>query len=478
MIDEVAPPRLPRLAGDTLAYGLGSAATATVSIIAVPILTRLLDPASYGTLDLFTTLLSILTLLAQLGLSSSLVYFYRRAEHASERADVAASALAAMTGTSAGLGALGAVVFVVVSAGAGQPALVTVTGMLTFLWLPVNVIGSAALDVLRSQFRARTFAVLNVARAALATLLGVVLVAAFRLDMAGVVGAQVVVGAGFALVSLWAAGPDVTVRPRWPTVRRLLRFGLPLVPAGISAWVLIFSNRYFLLQFRSLEEIGVYAVANRVAAVLTIATVAINAAWVPFAVHETRMPAHRSTFARIVALTVAGLSVAAVALGLFSREAVAIAAPGPYQEAAGYVGLLALAAAAGTVGGMLAIGLQLAERTTAVAAAAGIAALASVALNLCLVPAWGALGAAVSTLATLTLQAAVTLYLAQRHYRVPYRTGAIGATFAGALASIVLGRIVVGIVDPVPGLLARLVIFAAFCAATAFITRRAIRSVE
>ena len=49
----------------------------------------------------------------------------------------------------------------------------------------------------------------------------------------------------------------------------MLAFGLPLVPAAFTGWVIAVSDRIVLGKLSSFEEVGLYAVAGSVASVIT-----------------------------------------------------------------------------------------------------------------------------------------------------------------------------------------------------------------
>lgn len=58
------------------------------------------------------------------------------------------------------------------------------------------------------------------------------------------------------------------------TGREILRFSLPLLPAGVCWWFVGFSNRYFITESLGLHDSGIYGLASRLAAVVqAIATI-------------------------------------------------------------------------------------------------------------------------------------------------------------------------------------------------------------
>ena len=51
-------------------------------------------------------------------------------------------------------------------------------------------------------------------------------------------------------------------------LRRMNRFGIPLVPSALLLWVTNFSDRFFLLKLADAEEVGLYSVGVRIASAM------------------------------------------------------------------------------------------------------------------------------------------------------------------------------------------------------------------
>ena len=65
-------------------------------------------------------------------------------------------------------------------------------------------------------------------------------------------------------------------------LKRMLTYGLPLVPAAVAAWSLALVDRIILSRLGSLAQVGQYAIANRLASLLIIGLTAFVFALTPF----------------------------------------------------------------------------------------------------------------------------------------------------------------------------------------------------
>ena len=68
-----------------------------------------------------------------------------------------------------------------------------------------------------------------------------------------------------------------------PLLRRMQRFGLPLVPSALALIVVNFSDRFFLSHLASLAEVGLYEIGARIASAMVLLLTAFRAAWPAFA---------------------------------------------------------------------------------------------------------------------------------------------------------------------------------------------------
>ena len=424
------------LTRDTLVYGVGGSATRIIGILLVPIFTRVFTPADYGALDLLTTQISILTILSLVGLNAAVFYHYRRVEEADERRRLVGTALAMATAAAVLLGAIGLVfsgdIAELILSDRAYAAAVAAS----FLWLPVNVALTLALDLLRLDFRAVAFSAIGVGRSLLAWAVGLGLVIWADLGIEALLLSHAILGLAALVLALWLTRSSWVPGMDTRAARTLLSVGVPLVPASLFSWLMTYSDRFFLVQFREITDVGHYAIAIRLAGVLSLLIVAFETAWYPFAYASAQRHEHRVLFARVLTTALLGMLPLAGALGLFAREALLLLTTPAYLPAYPYVGLLALALVANGASQVVIVGVQLSGRTWHIAWTAGAAAALNVALNLALIPPLGVLGAATSALLGFTASATLLYAVGRRVYPIPYRFGRVA--LMGALTGVAL----------------------------------------
>jgi len=424
---------LQHLTGESLIYGLGQVSGRAVNLLLVPILTRTLAPEAYGVSDLVLAYSQTALLVLVLGMDSALARnFYEEPDRAARVRMVSTSLLFRVaTGTAAA--ALLALLVVPVTApllaGEAYRKYLTI-GALT---IPFTLIGLFANDVLRVTFQPWKFIALNLAQTVMVGGLTLVLVLGRDLGVVGVFYGKLGGDALTAALGLALCRKTIGAGFDRATLRRMLHFGLPLVPAAFLYGVIGAADRFFLQRTHTLEVVGVYAVAVKFFALASIGVAAFHLAFSPFAYARAREPEAPRLFARVLSLYTAVASLGALVVAAFAPEIVSLLAPGAYAGAAGpalWLVFAAVAHGAYYVGG---IGIALSRRTTLLVGPVAGAALIAVLANAMLTPALGAHGAAIATFAGYAASAMLATATAQRVHPFPYRIGRVLAMFGLAL---------------------------------------------
>jgi O-antigen/teichoic acid export membrane protein len=222
--------------------------------------------------------------------------------------------------------------------------------------------------------------------------------------------------------------------------RKMQTFGMPLVPSALALWAINFVDREFVSWYKGNAEVGVYSAAVKIASVITFVMIAFRTAWPAFAYSIEDDREARRTYSFVLTYLLSAASWFALALGALAPWLVSLLTKASYQRADKGVALLAFAGAIYAGYTVLAIGSGRARKTQLNWVVTGVGALANVGLNFWLIPAYGMVGAAISTLAAyVVLFAGMTVY-AQSVYPVPYQWRRIATVVASSAGLTVLAR--------------------------------------
>jgi O-antigen/teichoic acid export membrane protein len=413
-----------RLARDVLIYGSGDVVLRAAALLTLPIYSRLLEPAEFGIWSFLITLTFLLNVVLVFGGDAALArYFFATDEHAERR--LLTSTLIAFVAAASALAVLLLLPFSdAVSRwafGSDENADLIALALVT---APVTAVSSLLGQVLRNEFRPAAFALQNIATAVIGVALSLYLVMARDLGVKGVLLGTLAGALAVLPIRVWSARAYLAPVFSSLVLRRLLAFGLPLVPAAFAGWVFTVSDRIVLAKLASYRELGLYAVAASIASVLSFLIGPLGLAWSPHAVqaYERDEEAAASLYGRVLTYILLGFGSLAVAVTVFAPELLALLTPPEFADASKAIGPLALAAVAFATVQITSAGISLRHRTAYIAGLTAAAAVVNIALNLAFVPVWGMLASAWATAATSVALTVAYAHVAGRLWRVRYET--------------------------------------------------------
>lgn len=421
----------------SLTYAVGGLAYKGVALVALPILARILSPAELGILDLAAVLATLIGLIAVFGSDQAVAYLEPRADRT---AGVWSSALFVLSAAAGVLllaaAACGEAIATVLTGDAANGPIIFAAAL--YGW--VVALAMTALNAIRLHGSPRTYALASFA--VVTAEMAAALLVAWRFESPVTL-----------MVLAWAAGAlavslPLLVRhvphfgpPRVTTIRRLVSFGAPLLPAAVAwligdAWI-----RGEVARGLELDALGNYGIASRIASVAVLAATGFAVAWQPYILGSPSPEVRPRTASALPALVLA-VGALAVLLTLLAPEVVLLLAGDRYSGAVDVVAPLA--------GGAVALGIfSLLAATTAasgITRRVGIAALLGMAIQFMavgpLVGAFALPGAGLASLAGYVTAVGVLL----PDHRTLLR-GRAGRSTAGAFAIAVVGLALAGVIQ-------------------------------
>ena len=361
----------------TLVYGSGFVTMAAVSLILTPIYAHKLSPSDFGLLALLLVLYGLMKQVFDLGLMNSVGRFFF--DH---KDDPTGRGLGEMRVTGlvflAGWGALLTAALCVpaeawsrlLTGDADHANLVRIVAVTLY----AEALAIVPLTLIRMQERSVLFVAISVARFICTLVLSIVFVAGLDWGVRGALLGNAIPAVAVLLLLI----PEYLValgnRPSREMLGRMLAFGLPFFPVLLAGWLIEASDRYLLDLFRDREEVGWYALAYRISAVMQIAVAAFSMGWAPLRYKIIERKDAPELYARLATYFVLAGSLMVVALAVFARDLVALVAPPSYEPAAEVIPLLALAYVMGGLYILMTTGMGVVKKTVPLAWIAGAGA--------------------------------------------------------------------------------------------------------
>ena len=209
---------------------------------------------------------------------------------------------------------------------------------------------------------------------------------------------------------------------RWQQsyIPQFVRLGIPLLAASISAFVIHFSDRFFLADAVSLAELGKYALAYRFAFLVSIFVgESFNRSWGVTLYRFAKEDGWKERFARVAAYLLFALYVTGLAIALMAPELFSLMVPRSFYPPALLLPILIAAYLFRETGDFFRSLLLINKRANTVGSVLFAGAIINTVLNLALIPTFGIYGAAFATLGTWALYMIVCWVIAWREHRVP-----------------------------------------------------------
>lgn len=412
-------------------YALASAASPLISLVLAPFLTHHLSASDYGVLAVTNTAIGLGVGITQLGLFSAFFRAYSydyTSRH--DRRDVVATVTALLLLASVSMAS------VVVLAAPwlasllyGQPSLSNYVALAGGVILLQNLI-TPGLAWLRAEGRPLLFTALWISNLLVTLLANIYLVGVLHWGGAGSIIAN---GSGFACIVICTL-PVIVVRVglkmRIDMAKSLLAFGLPLVLNFVAYWVLQLSDRYLLSLFVSLAETARYAVVYALGSAMSVVIMgAFTLAW-PTAMFTI---AKRKDAAQVFKLVFRWFSLfllfSAFGFSLVGSFVLYWLFPVTYHTAAPIIPLVTESIVFYGVYYVFMVGANVKRKTWLAAVFTTLAAVVNVAVNLILIPLFGAMGAAASTLIAYMVLALAAYIVNQRLYPIPFEIGRFALAF-------------------------------------------------
>lgn len=403
-------------------YFLCTVASRLVGFVMIPLYSRHLTPAEYGTieiLELATQILSLCFGLQSIGTALS------RAFHDEPGVEGRNQAVSTTLWMTAGMN-LTLIASVFPFAG-GVGSLALRSG--GYAWLIRASIAGLLLSTLievvltyaRLKDRLALFATYSLVSLIVTATLNVYLIAFQGLGVLGFVYSKLL-ASGAGCLYLMA----VTVREvgwGWNTAvaRRMVKFGAPLIAANLAFFVIHFSDRFFLSASRGLDEVGTYSLAYRFAFLITVVVAEpFGRVWNVTMYSFAKNSGWERQFARVARYLAVALCAVCLVLSLFGEIIIHLMSTRVYYAAASVLPILAFAYVLREIGDFYRNVLFVEHRSGVVGAVAVISAVANLSLNYILIARYGMFGAAWATLATWTVYMTLCWMNAHRRRVIPF----------------------------------------------------------
>ena len=429
---------LRRLATTGAAYTASSVISKLIAVALLPLYTRYLTPADYGAAEVLVTGVIAASIVIRLGIIEALLRFYYQADEEPEQ--VVKTAFASLLWTTT--------IGLAIALPLAEPLSQLLLGHSDANLMRIAIFGLWVFTMFeflttlyRLDERAKAYFVFTVANVLVTIPVTVWLVVGEDKGASGLLWGQYATGAVFLAGLVIAQRRRLAVVPDSALLRRMLRWGLPTMPAELSLYSLNFIDRVLIVRLVGLGPAGLYSLSVKFAQAVNVLVKGFQLAWPPLAYSIQDDDEARRAYAVIVTWFVSVTTFFVAGMWLLSRWIVrALAGPeffGSYKT----IGLVSTGVMLYALYLVLVVVLGRTGRTEYNFPATGAGMVVNIGLNLLLLPSMGIVGAGVSLVASYAVVLVLMYVFTQRLFKVPYEWARLGQAVGLAAVLVALGEV-------------------------------------
>lgn len=244
---------LKKLLKEGSIYSLGPVLQIAVSFFLIPIYTRYLTVSDYGSLELVLAIATFLAPVIDGGLTSSF-WKFGTGEKKDDQRKVLFNCLVAQLTITLIIIAIATILFIL------QPSSETIRffAIYTSVLLVRTILSIIYLN-LQSTHRAVLYVVLSVTTATLIAITNILMVVQFRMGVLGIIYGNLVGLLISALIFFPINFRSLQPKFDWTLLKEMYKYGFPLVIGNLAFLVLTTSDRFFISNYSSQRDLGLYA---------------------------------------------------------------------------------------------------------------------------------------------------------------------------------------------------------------------------
>jgi O-antigen/teichoic acid export membrane protein len=412
---------LKSIAKHFMIYGFGRILSNIAGFLLIPLYTNYLAPSEYGTLELLNLTTYVVGMFIAAGIGHAVMRFFFDSEDLFQRKVIISTSMLLIWGISI----FSTIWFIVFSSGISN--IVFQSGnyaglfRIIFLSMMFSLTNEIPLSLIRAQQKSVFFTLISIAQLVMSLTLNIVFIVCYRMGIRGIIISGMIsqgtVGVFLCLYTFRYSGFHFS----YPMMRKVLKYGLPLIPAGLGYFVMNFADRYFLERFTTLAEVGIYALGYKFGMIISsIITEPFLSIYRP-KIFELENDARVKDIISLVFTYFIFIELFfGLGVSVLIKDVFEIISTPEYHGAYKVVPLIMFSYI--LVGGysLMQIGLLIVKKTKYIAYMVTISAVTCLGLNLLLIPKIGIWGAIFGTLGSYSILFVINFILSNGQYHIKY----------------------------------------------------------
>jgi O-antigen/teichoic acid export membrane protein len=405
-------------------YGISNILIKGINFLLLPLYTVYLTTQDYGILSVVNSYTYLFTIIFTFGLSRSTVRFYFIYVKNPEDVKKLWGTIITFIYTSA---LFFGVIFILFKSFLITPFIKDIDffpyiflGMMTVFLNPAFAVYQSTLP---ARHKALKYGIQNISRSTIRISITILLVVVIELGVVGVLLSQAITAFIFLIYTFFSFRNEITLGYNKKMLKETLRYSVPLVPISLANWFYTTIDIVFLNNLKSTASAGLYNIGFQIGGIILIVIDSIHSAFKPFFYEsmeegesgKIKIRNHAEAFVIFYAF-------AALSISFFGKEVLQLMVTKEFRG--GWV-VIPFISFSFVFSGIQYFFYYPVEYSLKGAKFLNIPTFLSaginIALNYLLIPIFGIIGAAITTLISHIVSTSITLLISKRFVYIPYR---------------------------------------------------------
>lgn len=417
--------KIKQLTKDTAIYGVSTIVGRFLTFLLVPFYTNIFSPDDYGVVANLYIFIAIFNIIYIFGMDAAYLKFAANKTDASERDNFSTPYFAVMSVS------LFLSLFVILAKGninsiLDVPEKYSYLIYYTSLILFIDALCVIPFIKLRIERKAKKFAAFKIINILTNVFFNLLLVLYFKWGIEAVLVSNIIAS----LLTLLLFVPEFIKNLRLviniSLLQRLLKFGLPYLPAGLGSMLIQGIDRPILTHLTDLNTVGIYNANHKLGIFMMLVVNMFQYAWQPFFLQQSEEKDAKKVFSKVLTYFTFTASIILIFVSLFIDDIAKLNIGGMSLIGSAYwsglviVPIVLLGYLFNGLYVVFTAGIYIEEKSIYVPLVTGLAAIVNIAVNFLLIPPFGIVGAALAALASYVVMALGLYVITQKFYKIEY----------------------------------------------------------
>jgi len=425
--------KIKSLSKQTLIYGTSTIVGRFLNFILVPFYTNVFPPSEYGVVAVVFAYIAFLNIVYSFGFEAGYFRFASAKEVGDKKQNfthpfifIAANSLVISGVILAFHSSISEII------GVKDGSIIIYSAFILFF----DALALIPFAYLRLKNKAKLFASIKLVNISVNVILNLVLILVFRFGLEAVFISNLAASIVTVILLVPHILRNISFSYHKQLFNELWKFSIPYLPAALASMVVQTLNIIILRYLVDVKTVGIYNANYKLGIFMMLVVSMFEYAWRPFFLNNAKDPGAKPLFAKILTLFTGGASVVLVVLTFTIQDLIRIPLPfrnksfiigAQYWDGVVIVPIVLFAYLFLGIYTNLIAGIYIEKKTRYLPLITGLGAALNITSAFLLIPVWGIVGGAISTLVSYVAMAAYIYVVSQKFYPVKYEMGKISA---------------------------------------------------